>query len=153
VGRLPAQDLAGLIVASLSMVGLGLAPSHAFVMALASGLLLGLVIPFIDGPFMAIMQSTVAPEIQGRVFTLTISLLQVTSPISLAVAGPISDAVGLQMWYVAAGALSLALGIMGFFIPAIVNIEENGHGAEVTEAILAGAQAPVELPVEGAPGR
>jgi DHA3 family macrolide efflux protein-like MFS transporter len=136
--------LMGLIVASLSLVGFGVAPSHAFGMALASSLLLGLVIPMIDGPFMAIMQSTVAPEIQGRVFTLTISLLQLSSPLSLAVAGPISDTVGLQAWYLAAGAFSLVLGAAGFFIPAIVNIEENGHATPEAAASLAAPEGAVE---------
>lgn len=139
--------LTGLTVASLSLIGFGLAPSHAFSMALASAFLLGVMIPMIDGPFMAIMQSTVAPEIQGRVFTLTISLLQLTSPISLAVAGPVSDAVGIQVWYLLAGVISAVLGIAGFFIPAIGNIEENGHTAPETAPEF--AQADVSL--EGSP--
>jgi len=41
----------------------------------------------------------------------------------------VSDWVGLQVWYVAAGALCGVLGMLGFFIPAIMNIEENNNGA------------------------
>ena len=85
-------------------------------------------IPLIDGTIMAILQGTVAPEIQGRVFTMMGSLLLITSPFSLAVAGPVSDWLGLQVWYVTAGVLCGVTGLAGFFIPAIVNIEENANG-------------------------
>jgi DHA3 family macrolide efflux protein-like MFS transporter len=141
--------LAALVLSVVSFLGFGLAPSTAFTVALGSALLLGLLIPFIDGPFMAIMQSTVAPEIQGRVFTLTISLLNITSPLSLAVAGPISDTVGLQMWYVVSGVISAGLGLAGFFIPAIVNIEENGHAQPEADARPLGA--PVDATLETTP--
>jgi DHA3 family macrolide efflux protein-like MFS transporter len=139
--------LTGLILFSFGFLGFGLAPSQAFGLALASALLMGFLIPFIDGPFMAIMQSSVAPEIQGRVFTLTLSLLNLTSPISLALAGPISDAIGLQVWYLVSGVLSAALGIAGFFVPAIVNIESNGHAQPAAEQEL----SPPEATLESAP--
>lgn len=141
--------LLALVLASVSFLGLGLAPSTAFNVALGSSLLLGLLIPFIDGPFMAIMQSTVSPEIQGRVFTLTVSLLNITSPLSLAVAGPISDTVGLQMWYLVSGVISAALGLAGFFIPAIVNIEKNGQAQTETDAQP--TIAPADTALETAP--
>jgi len=111
----------------LSFVVLGLTPGGLFRMALASIFVVGLMIPLIDGPIMAILQGTVAPEIQGRVFTMMGSLLWMTSPFSLAVAGPVSDWLGLQVWYVTAGVMCVATGLAGFFVPAIVNIEENNN--------------------------
>jgi DHA3 family macrolide efflux protein-like MFS transporter len=118
----------GVIVLGLGFVVLGLTPGSLFWMALASTFAVGLMIPLIDGPIMAILQGTVAPEIQGRVFTLMGSLLWITSPFGLAVAGPVSDWLGLQVWYVTAGVLCGAIGLAGLFIPAIVNIEENAIG-------------------------
>ncbi len=123
----------GFVVSGASLVVLGLAPSGSFGMALAAISVVGLVMPLIDGPIMAIVQAKVAPEMQGRVFTLLISLLGVTSPISLAIAGPVSDWLGLQTWYVVAGALCIAAGLILSLVPAVVNIEEgdelvkNGH--------------------------
>jgi DHA3 family macrolide efflux protein-like MFS transporter len=117
--------LLGMIVLGLGFAVLGLAPGGLFWMALASIFVVGLTIPLVDGPIMAILQGTVAPEIQGRVFTLMSSLLWITSPFSLAVAGPVSDWLGLQVWYVAAGALCGLTGLALFFVPVIVNIEEN----------------------------
>jgi hypothetical protein len=41
----------------------------------------------------------------------------------------VSDWLGLQVWYVVAGLLSVATGLAFFFVPAIANIEENANGA------------------------
>jgi len=123
----------GMIVLGVGFVALGLTPGGLFWMALASIFVVGLMIPLIDGPIMAILQGTVAPEMQGRVFTLMGSLLWITSPFSLAVAGPVTDWLGIQVWYVTAGVLCGVIGLVGFFIPVIVNIEQNhdGYVAEV----------------------
>jgi DHA3 family macrolide efflux protein-like MFS transporter len=119
----------GVTLLGAGFFGLGLAPGSFFWMALASGFVIGLTLPFVDGPITAIMQATVAPQMQGRVFTLMGSLLGITSPLSLAFAGPVSDKLGLQVWYVLAGVLCGILGIFGFFVPVISNIEENANGA------------------------
>jgi DHA3 family macrolide efflux protein-like MFS transporter len=117
----------GVVILGLGFVALGFTPGSLFWMALVSVFVIGLMIPLIDGPIMAILQGTVTPEMQGRVFTLMGSLLWITSPVSLAVAGPVSDWLGLQVWYVTAGVLCGVMGLAGFFIPAIVNIEENAN--------------------------
>ena len=119
----------GLVGTGLSFVVLGLTPSGMFWMALASFTVAGLLVPMVDGPIMAILQGTVAPEIQGRVFTLIGSLFSLTSPFGLVVAGPLSDWVGLQVWFVTAGILCSTVGLAGFFIPAIVNVEENANSS------------------------
>jgi DHA3 family macrolide efflux protein-like MFS transporter len=129
----------GIVILGLSFLVLGFTPGGLFWMALASVLVLGLTIPLIDGPIIAILQGTVAPEIQGRVFTLMSSLVSITSPFSLAVAGPVSDWLGLRVWYVAAGLLCGLTGLALFFVPAIVNIEEN-NGASAEAKPLAPAE-------------
>jgi len=116
--------LAGIVVLGLGFLLLGLTPAGAFSTALVSMFVIGLMIPLTDGPIMAILQATVAPEIQGRVFTLIGSLLWITSPFSLAVAGPVSDGLGLQVWYVAAGVACAVIGLAAFFVPAIAHIDE-----------------------------
>jgi MFS transporter, DHA3 family, macrolide efflux protein len=119
--------LLGLLVLSAGLLVLGLTPAPAFALGLAAALVMGLAIPLIDGPLFAIMQANVAPAMQGRVFMLMVSLISLTSPIGLAIAGPVSDLVGLQVWYVVAGLLCGAIGLAGFFIPVMLNIEQNGH--------------------------
>jgi DHA3 family macrolide efflux protein-like MFS transporter len=136
-------SMLGMIVLGTGFFVLGVTPAGLFWMALVSIFVVGLMIPLVDGPIMAILQGTVAPEVQGRVFTLMGSLLWFTSPFSLAVAGPVSDWLGLQVWYVVAGLLSAAVGLAFFFVPAIANIEENanGAGAKTKPLTLAEAEA------------
>ena len=120
--------MAALIIFGLSFGLLGLTPPTMFWMALVGVFGVGLMLPFVDGVLMAIMQGSVTPDMQGRVFTLTNSLFNITGPISLAFAGPLSDHFGLQVWYIVAGVIGVTLGITGFFIPALVHIEENHYG-------------------------
>ena len=117
--------LLGLIGVGVGILVLGLTPAHLFFIALVCMFLMGLMIPMTDGPLMAIFQSTVAPEMQGRVFALLGSLTSVSSPLGLAIAGPVSDRFGIQVWFVVGGILCMAVGISAFFIPAILHIEEN----------------------------
>jgi len=117
--------LMGGAILGLGFIVLGLTPGNLFWVALSSIFVVGLMIPLIDGPIMAILQGTVEPAMQGRVFTIMGSLLLLTSPFSLAIAGPVSDWLGLQIWYLAAGVLCAGVTLTGFFVPAIVHIEEN----------------------------
>lgn len=119
--------LGGIVVFSVCFAVLGLLPAHMFPVAVGSMFVVGLVLPMIDGPIMAIFQANIAPEVQGRVFALLSSLFSLTSPIGLILAGPISDWLGLQIWYVAAGLLCGVIGLAGFFIPTLVHIEENNN--------------------------
>jgi len=119
--------LAGMIVLGVGFIVIGLTPPEMFWLVLASSFGIGMMIPMVDGPFIAIQQETIAPEMQGRVLSLIGSLLWITSPFSLAVAGPISDAFGLQVWYLTAGVLCVAAGVISFFIPVIKHIEDNNQ--------------------------
>lgn len=122
-------SMMGLCVIGVSFIILGLLPGHLFWAALATVFLMGLTVPIIDGPVMAIFQGTISPDMQGRVLTLVISLGSITSPIGLAVAGPVTDLLGIRIWYLAAGLLCGGMGVASFFAPAIVNIEQNNHSA------------------------
>jgi DHA3 family macrolide efflux protein-like MFS transporter len=115
----------GVLGLAAALVVWGIVPGSMFWLALVSGAWMGLMVPLTDGPLMAILQSTVAPEIQGRVFTLFGSLIQLTSPIGLAMAGPISDRLGLQIWYTVAGVLVGGSALVFILVPAARNIEEN----------------------------
>ena len=112
---------------------LGFTPGRLPWVAAASLFFTGLAIPLASGPLYAIMQGTVAPEVQGRVFSLVSSLMGISSPVALVAGGLISDWLGIWVWYVIAGVLMAALGGSLFFVPAFVHIEENvGETARVT---------------------
>jgi DHA3 family macrolide efflux protein-like MFS transporter len=127
----------------LAILAWGLLRRDQFGVAVVSGALLGLAIPLVDGPLMALLQGAIAPEMQGRVFSLFGSLISITSPIGLALAGPISDGLGLQVWYLVAGALAMGISAAFLLFPAVRNIEQNAHGERrgVEQPELAPAEA------------
>lgn len=132
--------LMGIILTGFSLLLLGFVPADRFVLALASVFIAGLAVPLVDGPMMAILQAKVRPEIQGRVFTLLGSLLSLTIPIGLIVAGPMSDLFSLQVWYLLAGVACVALGISLFFVPSVIHIEEHLEGAVAEQLDVGGAE-------------
>ena len=99
-------------------------------MALVGMFVAGFMNPIVNGPFMAVMQTAVAPEMQGRVFSLIQSASLAMMPLSLLIAGPIADKLGVRVWYVAGGVLCIVIGLVAFAVPAIMHVEDNGHTIE-----------------------
>jgi len=124
--------LGGIVFLGFGLVVLGFVPGDLFALALICTFFIGLAVPFIDGPLMAILQATVAPEFQGRVFTLMGSLISLATPIGLILAGPLSDIVNIQFWYVLAGLAYVLIGATLFFVPDVIRMEDRGKesGAE-----------------------
>jgi DHA3 family macrolide efflux protein-like MFS transporter len=85
----------------------------------------GLIVPLINGPVYAILQATIAPDYQGRVFALVGSLAAGVAPLGLLVAAPVAEMVGVGVWYLAGGIACVAMGIAGFFSPALLRIEDS----------------------------
>lgn len=105
---------------------------------LAAMFAFGLFMPFVNGPIHALFQSLIEPNMQGRVLSLVNSVAQFMMPFSLMIAGPISDATSLQTWFWIAGILNLAIALVGFFVPALIRIEENHHSkVNGTETVTA----------------
>jgi len=73
--------------------------------------------PIANGPLQAIMQSKVAPSMQGRVFTLISSLCTAMMPISMVVAAPVAEAVGVRGWYWLGGIITVLAGAVGWMMP------------------------------------
>lgn len=124
-----ATSLLGIVGVGLSVILVGLAPANLFWLALTGMALSGVTQVLANGPLEAIMQSIVRPEMQGRVMALLGSVATAMMPLSLALAGPFSDAFGIRAWYWLGGGLSLLMGLAGFFVPAIMNIETNHRDA------------------------
>ena len=117
--------LPSLALSGAFLVIIGFTPGTAFWLLLLCCFLVGLFLPLVDGPFMAVLQSSVDPEVQGRVFTMVGSLLNLSGPVGLALAGPVSDALGVQVWYVIAGLLTAASAIGMLLMPDVRNIEQK----------------------------
>ena len=52
-------------------------------------------------------------------------------------AGPTADRLGVQTWFIAGGVVTALLGVVAFFIPAVVNIEDgNNTDGQVADGSL-----------------
>ena len=81
--------------------------------------------------------------IAAMIINLVISPASSLMPLGLAVAGPLSDSLGIRVWYIIGGLACIVIGAIGFLIPAIVNIEQNHREPEV--AVSSGVLVPVEV--------
>lgn len=119
-----------IVTSMLGLIGMGagalilaLAPASAFPLAVGGALLVGLMSPITMGPFFAVIQSTVAPDMQARIFSLLSSVGGGMAPVGLMIAGPVADRVGIQAWFLLGGSLCVLMAVAGLFIPAVMNIE------------------------------
>jgi DHA3 family macrolide efflux protein-like MFS transporter len=115
----------GIVGIGIGVILTGLSPAEMFWLLLAANFVLGFAQVFANGPLMAIFQSAVAPDVQGRVFSLIGAGATAMMPLSLLIAGPVSDWLGVRVWYVFGGAVCILTTVAALFIPAIVNIEQN----------------------------
>lgn len=129
-------SLAGITGIAAGTLIVGLAPANLFMMAVAGMALMGLTIPFANGPFHALIQSKVAPEVQGRVFSTIASMASVMQIPAMLISGPIADGMGIHTWYYISAAGCLAIVILMRAMPAVMHIEEN-HAVQPAVSSLA----------------
>ena len=94
-----------------------------------------------NGPIQAVLQSTVAPDYQGRVFALYGSLATMATPVGLLLAAPLAEIFGVRAWYVTGGIVCLVMGAAAFFVPAIVHIESTNDASTSERPAEARAEA------------
>lgn len=124
----------GLILMGLSTAIVGLVSPEMFWVGMLANSMVGLLLPIINGSYGATLQAVVVPEMQGRVFAFIMSAAMLVSPLALIIAGPFADRFGIQLWFLIAGISCAIMGLLGFFIPDVMNIEaktkeEAHHGA------------------------
>ncbi len=131
-------SMTGLLFIGLGVASLGLVPSNLFPLAVGGMFILGIAVPITNGPIFAIFQSQVAPEMQGRVFSLIGSLSSAMSPLGLLIAGPVADALGIRFWYVMGGLITILLGLLGFILPALRQLDGEPAAAVPPEEVAEG---------------
>lgn len=126
-------SLTGLILLSIGVLAVGLAPAPAFWLAAGAMLLVGFAMPVTNGPLLAAVQAAVKPEMQGRVFTLIQSGASAMMPLGMIIAGPVADTLGVQTWFIAGGLVTGLMALVGFSLPALARFEE-GRGSPEGQA-------------------
>ena len=106
-------------------------------------------IPIINGSNQAIWQRKVPPTLQGRVFSIRRMIAQFSFPIAVLFAGPMADRVfepammsggalaevfgglfgtgpgsGMSLMIFFSGVIGVAVGLVGYSIPAVRNVEQ-----------------------------
>lgn len=120
-----ATTLLGLIGMGIGFSVVGVSPAGAFWLGLTGMAIGGFMNPICNGPLMAVVQSGVEPERQGRVFTVIGSISAAASPLGMAIAGPVADWLGVQAWFLIGGLLCILMGTGFFFVPAVMNLEQG----------------------------
>ena len=117
--------LAGLVGLGLATALVGFTPASAYWLAVAALGLSGLMTPIVNGSFGATLQASIAPDMQGRVFALILSVASGLGPVGLLLAGPLADAWGVQTWFVVGGLVCAGMGLLGFCLPPVANFESR----------------------------
>ena len=113
------------MLAGIALIAFGLTPATAFPLAVGAHFFVAFLNSISRSAFGALLQATIPPEMQGRVFTLFSSITTATRPLGLALAGPVADALGVQFWILIAGISYVIVPGSTFFIPAIMRIEDE----------------------------
>ena len=100
-----------LVVIGLTCLISGKIPSEAFLVFVFMSFHMGAAAPLFNGPYMAMIQKTYEPEKLGRVLSFVTSITLLSSPIGLALAGPVIDKYGVQMWFFWSGIVVVLTGI------------------------------------------
>jgi MFS transporter, DHA3 family, macrolide efflux protein len=96
--------------------------------------LLGLAVPAFATPAMTVLQETVEPERQGRVFGFVGIVMAVSMPIGMALFGPLADRYSVESLLVVSGALMFLVATVAVALPsgrrAIVSAGGAGSGGD-----------------------
>lgn len=113
------------VLGGIGIIVFGLTPATAFPLAVGTHFFLGFRRAIGSGAFVALLQATVPPEMQGRFFTLWSSVTMAMAPLGLALAGPVADALGVRFWILIAGIALVVVSGSSFVIPAVMRIEDE----------------------------
>jgi DHA3 family macrolide efflux protein-like MFS transporter len=80
--------------------------------------LIGLAVPAFSTSSMTLLQETVEPERQGRVFGFVGIVMAVAMPLGMAVLGPLADIVSVEILLIATGAITVLIAVVAVLLPA-----------------------------------
>ena len=80
--------------------------------------LIGLAVPAFSTSSMTLLQETVEPERQGRVFGFVGIVMAVAMPVGMAVLGPLADIVSVESLLIATGLATVVIAVVAILLPA-----------------------------------
>ena len=93
---------------------IALAPATMFYLAAVGMAITGFMNPIVNGPIAAIIQIHADPNMQGRVFSMLEGMVSAMMPISMLIAAPVAEWIGIRGWLLFGSVGCLVMGIAGF---------------------------------------
>ncbi len=109
----------------VGVLTIGFLPTNGYIVATMACLVIGLALPIINGTIVAIMQRGIRADMQGRVLAILGAGVTAMSPVGLMLAGPLSDAVGIQLWFIGGGIVMLLTAFGSLFLPVLTRMEDR----------------------------
>ncbi len=103
----------------------GLAPGNLLLLGAFWWFLSGVTYSTGNAPMMAILQSSVPNEMQGRVLSLMNTAIGLAGPIGLLIAGPLGEAIGVQGVFIVGGTLSTLVCVLALFSRTLRHVEQS----------------------------
>ncbi len=134
-------SLLGLLLSGAALLAIWITPGSAFEVTVGLIAVVGLSLPIVNGPMGALIQTYVRPEMQGRVFTLSGAMSGIGTPLSLLIAGPVADAVGINIWYLIGGLGIIGVGLIMGTQKVVREIESSEQAKDARQAISVASSA------------
>jgi MFS transporter, DHA3 family, macrolide efflux protein len=78
-----------------------------------------------NAPMMALLQTRVPNELQGRVISLLTTAMGLAGPLGLGLAALLGEVVGVRAIFIFGGLAATTICLLGFAVPALMRIEEE----------------------------
>lgn len=99
------------VLGAASLVS-GALPSSGFGLFAVCCFIMGTTGTFINVPLMAYTQESTPPEMMGKVFSLLMAAMTLAMPVGLLIAGPASEAVGVDKWFLGSGVALIVTAVL-----------------------------------------
>lgn len=119
---------------ALAVLGMGAAPANTLWVVAVAWLACGFFGAIGNSTFIALLQGTVSPDMQGRVVSAVQSGFTVAIPLGLALAAPFAEIFGLRTLYLVSGVTSVLICLRALTLQSIRRLDEVGHQTEGKEA-------------------
>jgi DHA3 family macrolide efflux protein-like MFS transporter len=97
---------------------------------------IGVVVPAFSTSSMTLLQETVEPERQGRVFGFVGIVISVAMPLGMAVLGPLADVVSVELLLIVTGAATVVIALIAVTVPAGKRAIAAAHAAHAADATV-----------------
>jgi DHA3 family macrolide efflux protein-like MFS transporter len=91
--------------------------------------IIGLLVPAFFTSAMTLLQETVEPERQGRVFGFVGIVISVAMPIGMSILGPLADVIRVEHLMVAAGSAMVVVALIALLLPSGRRAIEAAHAS------------------------